>query len=96
MSTWESLDALADFVFKSAHSEIMRERRQWFLPMKEAYAALWWVPVGHRPSVQEAEERVAHLRLHGSTVFAFTFKLPFPPPGLEPPVQRDDSCPASA
>jgi hypothetical protein len=82
MSTWESLDALADFVFKSAHSAIMRERRKWFLPTKEAYAALWWVPVGHRPSVNEAEERVAHLRQHGPTPFAFTFKQAFPPPGV--------------
>jgi hypothetical protein len=93
MSTWESLDALADFVFKSAHSGIMRERRKWFLPMKEAYAALWWVPLGHRPSVREAEERVAHLRQHGPTPFAFTFKHPFPPPGaLARPESRDETC----
>jgi len=84
MSTWESLDALADFVFKSAHSAIMRERRKWFLPMQEAYAALWWVPLGHRPGIREAEERVAYLRQHGPTPFAFTFKQPFPPPGVEP------------
>jgi hypothetical protein len=94
MSTWESLDALADFVFKLAHSEIMRERRKWFLPMKEAYAALWWVPLGHLPSIPEAEERVAHLRRHGPMPFAFTFKQPFPPPGVEQSVARDDSCPA--
>ena len=81
MSTWESLDALAAFVFKSAHSGIMRARSKWFLPMTEAYAALWWVPVGHRPSVGEADERVAHLRLHGPRPVAFTFKKPFPPPG---------------
>jgi Domain of unknown function (DUF3291) len=80
MSTWESLDALAEFAFKSAHAEIMRERRKWFLPMKEAYAALWWVPIGHRPSIPEAEERVAHLREHGPTPFAFTFTQPFPMP----------------
>ncbi len=91
MSTWTSLDALADFVFKSAHSEIMRERRKWFLPMKEAYAALWWVPLGHRPSIEEAEERVAHLRRHGPMPFAFTFKQPFPPPGVEQSVARDDA-----
>jgi hypothetical protein len=95
MSTWESLDALADFVFKSAHSAIMRERRKWFLPMKEAYAALWWVPVGHRPGISEAEERVAHLRQHGPTSFAFTFKQPFPPPGVfARPESRDETCSA--
>ncbi len=62
----------------SAHAEVMRARRKWFVPMKkEVYVALWWVPSGHRPSVREAEDRVAHLRQHGSTAFAFTFKQPF-------------------
>jgi hypothetical protein len=94
MSTWESLDALADFVFKSMHSEIMRARRKWFAPMKEAYVALWWVPVGHRPSVREAEDRVAHLRLHGPTAFAFTFRQPFPAPGASMGLgERSDACP---
>ena len=88
MSTWQSLDSLADFVFKSAHSAIMRERRKWFLPMKEAYAALWWVPIGHRPSIHEAEQRVAHLRQHGPTPVAFTFKQPFPPPEVAQPDAR--------
>jgi Domain of unknown function (DUF3291) len=92
MSTWESLDALADFVFKSAHSAIMRERRKWFLPMKEAYAALWWVPVGHRPCIREAEERVAYLRQHGPTQFAFTFNQSFPlPDSVRPPGQQQRS-----
>jgi hypothetical protein len=94
MSTWESPDALADFVFGSRHAEIMRARRKWFAPMKEAYVALWWVPAGHRPSVREAEERVAHLRLHGPTAFAFTFKQPFSPPGADAPRARLEPCPA--
>jgi hypothetical protein len=94
MSTWESLDALADFVFRSGHAEIMRSRRKWFVPMKETYVALWWVPVGHRPSIREAEERVTHLRQHGPTVFAFTLKQPFPPSVVERPTARLDPCPA--
>ncbi len=79
MSTWESLDHLADFVFKSAHAGVMRTRRKWFEPIREVYAALWWVPAGHRPTVAEAEERLRHLRENGPTPFAFTMKEPFPP-----------------
>jgi hypothetical protein len=94
MSTWESLDALASFVFHSAHAGVMRERRKWFVPLQEVYVALWWVPAGHRPTVREAEERVAHLREHGPSAFAFTFKQPFPPPGAETaPTPRDEACP---
>lgn len=95
LTTWESLDALADFVYRSAHSEVMRARRKWFVPI-EAYVALWWVPAGHRPTVREAEERVSHLRQHGPSPFAFTFKRPFTPPGVAQSDARDDTCPADA
>src|SRR5919198_2764622 len=30
MSVWESLEALADFVYRSAHTPVMRRRREWF------------------------------------------------------------------
>jgi hypothetical protein len=80
MSTWESLDALADYVYRSAHAAVMRERKKWFSAMKDAHQALWWVPAGHRPTVPEAEERVARVREHGPTPLAFTFKQPFQAP----------------
>ncbi len=38
------------------------------------YTALWWVPAGHRPGMDEATKRLAHLEKHGPTQFAFTFK----------------------
>jgi hypothetical protein len=92
MSTWETFEALAEFVFKSAHADVMRQRRKWFVPMKDAYVALWWVPAHHRPTVREAEERVAHLRAHGPTPFAFTFKQPFSAPGASAPAPRNETC----
>jgi hypothetical protein len=93
MSTWESLEALTAFVYGSAHSEVMRARRKWFAPMKDVYAALWWVPLGHRPTVREAEERVASLPDQGPTAFAFTFKNPFGPPFSPfPTTPRDEAC----
>ena len=41
--------------------------------------ALWWVPQGHRPSVDEAKKRLAHLEANGPTQFAFTFTKSFLP-----------------
>jgi heme-degrading monooxygenase HmoA len=29
LSVWESLEQLKDFVFKSAHNEVLKQRRQW-------------------------------------------------------------------
>jgi len=80
LTTWTSVEALADFVFSGQHLAIMRRRRQWFEKAVEAITALWWVPRGHRPSTDEAEERVRQLRRHGPTPTAFTFRSPFPAP----------------
>src|SRR5215207_322583 len=80
MSVWESAAALHAYVYQSAHAEVMRRRRAWFSRMAEAYVALWWVPVGHQPTVAEAVERLAHLREQGPTPAAFTFRQQFPAP----------------
>lgn len=80
MSVWQDLAALHAFAFRSAHADILRRRREWFARMADAYAVLWWVPTGHQPSLQEAAARLAHLRAHGPTEFAFTFRDAFPAP----------------
>jgi hypothetical protein len=96
MSTWETMEALADFVYRSAHTEVMRNRRRWFHHLGDTYLALSWVPAGHRPSVEEARERLEHLQQHGPSPFAFTFQTPFAPPGSPDSIQvrDDDLCPA--
>jgi hypothetical protein len=80
LAVWESVDALAAFAYDGAHRDIMRKRRQWFDRMAEPYLVLWWVPSGHEPSVAEAVDRLLHLRTHGPTAEAFTFKDRFPAP----------------
>lgn len=81
MSVWESVEALAAYAYGNAeHLAVLRRRREWFEHMKDAYAALWWIPRGHVPTVAEAEDRVKHLRAHGPTPYAFTFKVRFPAP----------------
>lgn len=97
LSVWESAEALAEYVYKNeAHRAVLRKRHKWFHKMAESHVVLWWVPVGHVPTVAEAEERLAFLRAHGPTPIAFTFKQRFGPPVSEPiPDDRDDwLCPA--
>jgi Domain of unknown function (DUF3291) len=67
MSVWETIDALKDYVYRSAHAELLRQRHDWFEKFTRLYAALWWVPIGPIPSVDEAKKRLAHLDKHGST-----------------------------
>ena len=98
MSVWDSLEALASFVYRSRHRDVLRQRRRWFHPVGTPTLVLWWVPTGHRPSIAEAEERLLRLRSVGPTAFAFTFRTPFPPPdGTDVPSERERSdwaCPA--
>jgi uncharacterized protein DUF3291 len=66
--------------------------------MAEAYVALWWIPCGHTPTTNEAEERVLHLRESGPTPYAFTLGEHFPPPGVAGfgPIRSPEewTCPA--
>lgn len=98
MSVWRDIESLNNFVYRSAHSEIMRRRREWFDRMREAYLVLWWVPAGHRPTVTEAIGRLEVLRAKGPTAEAFTFGNAFPPPDAvheSTPYSLGDECPAT-
>jgi uncharacterized protein DUF3291 len=98
MSVWESVDALADFVYSRPHREIMRRRREFFQKMTEAYTAMWWIHRGTTPATGDAEDRVRHLRAYGPTPRAFTLRTHFPPPGAGDTAPRpggaDWMCPA--
>lgn len=80
LSVWQDVESLWRFVYKSAHTEIMRRRREWFDKMAEDYAVLWWVPAGTIPSESEAWKRLQKLRQTGPGPQAFTFKQSFPAP----------------
>jgi hypothetical protein len=95
MSVWESLEALRAFVYGDrGHLAVLRRRREWFEAMAESHLVLWWLAAGELPTVADAERRVAHLREHGATAFAFTFRVSFPSPGGA--ALRDDRplCPS--
>ena len=79
MSVWESVDALAGFVYRSAHRDVMRQRNQWFEKM-DIYMVLWWIEAGTIPTVTDAKDRLELLRRNGPTADAFTFRTPFPAP----------------
>jgi hypothetical protein len=80
MSVWKDIESLRNFVYESAHIEILRRRREWFEKMSDSAMVLWWVPEGHSPTLPEADEKLKRLDEHGSTAEAFTFREPYPAP----------------
>lgn len=93
LSVWTDIEHLTTFVLSDEHRAILRQRREFFQRMPEAYLACWWVPAGHRPTTAEAEERIRYLRAHGPTPFAFTLRRHFASPAaawLDQPARNDN------
>ena len=77
MSVWESLESLEAYVFSGRHMEVMKNRRDWFNKMATMHMVLWWIPVGHTPTTEEAKARLEHLQEHGASKYAFSFRQKF-------------------
>jgi len=82
MSVWTSPDSLKDFMFRTHHRDFMRRKGEWFEKLNEDSYVLWWIEEGHIPTAEEAKVRLQHLREHGDSPYAFTFKANFTPDDL--------------
>ena len=80
LSVWTSGGALFDFVYRSAHVEVMRARKAWFEKPTRACMAVWWLAAGAIPSIAEGKARLEHLQRQGPSAYAFTLKQRFVPP----------------
>jgi Domain of unknown function (DUF3291) len=67
MSVCESLEALRGYVYGSDHIRVFRGPAKWFEKMDQPNYCLWWIPVGHRPSV----------------AYSFWFSQQFPQPAYQ-------------
>jgi hypothetical protein len=73
MSVWGSVQHLKDYVYRSAHTVVMRDRKKWFEKFERAYYVLWSVQPGHIPTIDEAIERLNYFHQHGASDYAFDF-----------------------
>jgi len=71
LSVWSSIKELKDFLYNTAHVELMRDRRLWFEKAAGPITALWWIEAGTIPSIDEAKLRLEHLQKNGPSAFAF-------------------------
>ena len=74
MSVWKGIDELHEYVYRSAHKEVLARRSEWFERMKDMHMVLWYVPAGHNPTVAEAEQKLNQIRENGPQPSAFNFK----------------------
>ncbi len=99
MSVWTDAESLFAFVYRSAHTPVMAQRRQWLERYEGAFQALWWVSAGEIPTVADGLSRLWLLDRFGPSPRAFTFKQRYPVPGLPglpADMQPDPWCAGSA
>lgn len=90
MSVWESVEHLHQYTYNAAHAEMLRQKHEWISKFERPHLVLWWIPAGHRPSIDESARRFRILHERGPTSDAFTFKDIFPSPAqCEGPIQQE-------
>jgi hypothetical protein len=80
MSVWESIEDLKHYVFRTAHSELLKGRQHWMGEFEKAALAMWWIRAGHVPTVAEARAKLEQVQQLGPTSDAFTLATVFPKP----------------
>ena len=71
LSVWEDAASLEHFVWNTIHRQFYEKRSQWFAGEGQSNFVMWWVPMGHRPTLQEGMERFSHWQKHGDSDHAF-------------------------
>ena len=79
MSVWSDVSALKDFVYRSDHLNVYLKRANWFHPMPNAHMGLWWIPIDHIPTIDEAVEKLDLIDRIGISQDAFTFRKTYDP-----------------
>ncbi|MEM8805851.1 MAG: DUF3291 domain-containing protein [Cyanobacteria bacterium P01_G01_bin.38] len=80
ISVWRGVEPLRDYVYKSMHGKFFARRRHWFEKFQGEHFAMWWIPAGHLPTVEEGKAKLALLEQRGDSPESFTFAKVYPPP----------------
>jgi hypothetical protein len=71
LTVWEDVESLENFVWNTVHRQFYERRAEWFEVLGEQHFVMWWVPAGHRPTLDEAQRRLAMRQSAGDSDQAF-------------------------
>ncbi|TMV91023.1 DUF3291 domain-containing protein [Thioclava sp. BHET1] len=74
LTVWEDVASLEHFVWNTVHRAFYERRAEWFEVLGEQHFVMWWVPLGHQPSLDEALARLDDLRSNGPSERAFGWR----------------------
>lgn len=84
LSVWRDVESLKAFVFSGEHLQLLQNKKVWFDKLATPSLALWWVPAGHQPSLEEAQQALQDIAEFGSSPRAFSIAQSMPQPQLNP------------
>jgi Domain of unknown function (DUF3291) len=73
MTLWKTFEDLKQFVFNHTHSDVMRDRGQWFDTPPKQISVMWWVKIGDEPNITQAIDKIALINEIGPSPLAFNF-----------------------
>jgi hypothetical protein len=71
LTVWENVESLEAFVWNTVHRRFYERRQEWFEVMGSQHFVMWFVPAGHKPTLDEALARLDHLKTRGDSDHAF-------------------------
>ena len=74
LTVWELVETLEAFVWNTVHRQFYERRREWFEVLGSMHFVMWWVPEGHRPTLDEGLARLAPPGGEGDSDHAFGWR----------------------
>ena len=71
LTVWADVESLENFVWNTVHRQFYERRAEWFEVLGKMHFVMWHVEDGHRPTLDEALGRLAHMEEHGDSDHAF-------------------------
>ena len=71
LSVWTDASSLQHFVWNTVHRQFYDKRALWYDAFGNSNLVMWWVPVGHKPSVAEGLTRFVRMQGQGPDATAF-------------------------
>lgn len=71
LTVWQDVASLENFVWNTVHRQFYDRRREWFQVLEAMHFVMWWVPKGHRPTLEEGLARLDRLKVEGDSDAAF-------------------------
>ena len=77
VSVWEDMDSFKSFVYSSAHSYFLKNKKKWFDLSKPSQFVMWWEPIGEIPTLDLVKQKLELHLAQGDSPTVFSMRSLF-------------------